>query len=160
MKKLISNYREIQRGKTESSTNTNKPKFDVEKNLINQQSYGDRNILGKTSFTYIFKNGVSPNQMLYLSHELYYSHNLHLQEVISTDSTTQTMAREIHCWIELTENLVYHIVRRMLLAIAVYLSPRKVRSPYFLLLKITQVLSYLILKTKWWKGALAVHSRL
>ena len=88
MKKLISNYREIQRGKTESSTNTNEPKFDVEKNLINQQSYGDRNILGKTSFTYIFKNGVSPNQMPYLSHELYYSHNLHLQEAISTDSTT------------------------------------------------------------------------
>ena len=69
------------------------------------------------------------------------------------------MARQIHCWIDL-ENLVYHIVRRMLLAIAVYLSPRKVRSPYFLLLKITQVLAYLILKTKWWKGALAVHSRL
>ena len=155
---MISNYREIQRGKTESSTNTIKPKFDVEKSLINQQSYGDRNILGKTSFTYIFKNGVSPNQILYLSHELSYSHNLHLQEVISTDSTTLTI--NIHCLIDLTENLVYYIVRRMILAIAVYLNPRKVRSPYFLLLKITQVLAYLILKTKWWKGALAVHLRL
>ena len=159
MKKLISNYREIQRGKTESSTNTNEPKFDVEKNLINQQSYGDRNILGKTSFTYIFKNGVSPNQMLYLSHELYYSHNLHLQEVISTDSTTLTMARQIHCLIDLTENLVYYIVRRMILAIAVYLNPRKVRKPFFLLLRITPVLAYWILKMKWWKWALAVLSR-
>ena len=93
MKKLISNYREIQRGKTESAANTNEPKFDVEKDLINQQSYGDRSVLGKNILTYIFKNGVSLRQVLYSSHESSYSHNLHLQEIISTDSKVLTLAR-------------------------------------------------------------------
>ena len=59
MKKLISSYREIQRGKTESAANTNEPKFDVDTNLINQHSHKDPNVIGKTNLTYIFKNGAS-----------------------------------------------------------------------------------------------------
>ena len=92
MKKLISSYREIQRGKTESAANTNEPKFDVDTNLINQHSHKDPNVIGKTNLTYTFKNGASPTQMLYLCYESSYLHNLHLQEIISTDSTEVTMA--------------------------------------------------------------------
>ena len=92
MKKLISSYREIQRGKTESAANTNEPKFDVETNLINQHSHKDPNVLGNTNLTYIFKNRVSLTQMLDLGYESSYLHNLHLQEIISTDSTEVTMA--------------------------------------------------------------------
>ena len=93
MKKLISNYREIQRGKMESAANSNEPKFDVEKNLINQQNYGDRNLLGKYSLTYIFRNGVSPNQIFQLSYEPSYSADLHLQEQIFMESPLLRMAQ-------------------------------------------------------------------
>ena len=77
----------------ESAANSNEPKFDVEKNLITQQNYGDRNVLGKYSLTYIFRNGVSLNQIFHLSYAPSYSADLHLQEQIFTEFPVLTMAQ-------------------------------------------------------------------
>ena len=57
----------------ESAANSNEPKFDDAKNPITQQNYGDRNVLGKYSLTYIFRNGVSAN------HNFIYPMNRHIQ---------------------------------------------------------------------------------
>ena len=77
----------------ESAANSNEPKFDVEKNLINQQNYGDRNVLGKYSLTYIFRNGVCPFKYFTYFYEPSYSADLHLQEQIFTESPLLRMAQ-------------------------------------------------------------------